>query len=48
MAHASPRMKAGPPLAEGGPRFTDADAMARAIFDSVGGEVRLALPLGLG
>lgn len=48
MAHASPRMKAGPPLVEGGLRFTDADAMARAIFDRVGGEVRLALPLGLG
>ncbi len=32
-----------------GPRtFTDADKMARAIFDKVGGTIRLALPLGLG
>ena len=28
--------------------FTDADKMARAIFDRTGGEIRLALPLGLG
>lgn len=27
---------------------SDADEMARAIFEAVGGEVRLALPLGLG
>ncbi|MGK7752550.1 MULTISPECIES: acetyl-CoA hydrolase/transferase C-terminal domain-containing protein [unclassified Roseovarius] len=27
---------------------TDADAMARATFDATGGEIRLALPLGLG
>ncbi|WP_306111112.1 MULTISPECIES: acetyl-CoA hydrolase/transferase C-terminal domain-containing protein [Roseovarius] len=27
---------------------TDADAMARATYDATGGEIRLALPLGLG
>ncbi len=41
-------MKAGNPLAEASQVFTDADQMARAIFHRVGGEIRLALPLGLG
>ncbi|GGH37627.1 Acyl-CoA hydrolase [Cribrihabitans marinus] len=29
-------------------RWQDADALAEAVFDACGGEVRLALPLGLG
>lgn len=41
-------MKAGNPLDEKPQIFTDADKMARAIFDRTGGEIRLALPLGLG
>ncbi|MGB3244779.1 MAG: hypothetical protein WBB25_09600, partial [Sulfitobacter sp.] len=35
-------------MTEGPRTFRDADAMARAIFDATEGEVRLALPLGLG
>ncbi|WP_245964101.1 acetyl-CoA hydrolase/transferase C-terminal domain-containing protein [Roseovarius spongiae] len=35
-------------MADAPRRFADADEMARAIFDAVGGEIRLALPLGLG
>ncbi|MCO6382664.1 acetyl-CoA hydrolase/transferase C-terminal domain-containing protein [Oceanicola sp. 502str15] len=35
-------------MAEGPDTFTDADAIARAIYKRVGGEIRLALPLGLG
>ncbi|MBF9044375.1 hypothetical protein HKCCE4037_13610 [Rhodobacterales bacterium HKCCE4037] len=36
-------------LADDGPtRYVDADAMARAIYERVDGDVRLALPLGLG
>lgn len=38
----------GPTLADAKRTFADADKMARAIFDRVDGEVRLALPLGLG
>ena len=41
-------MKAGNPLAETPKIFTDADKMAHAIFEQTGGEIRLALPLGLG
>ncbi|MBO9456529.1 hypothetical protein J7376_16565 [Paracoccus sp. R12_1] len=41
-------MRDGPPLAEQLQRFSDADAMARALYENVGGEIRLALPLGLG
>lgn len=41
-------MKDGNPLAEKPKIFTNADKMARALFDRVGGEIRLALPLGLG
>lgn len=43
-----PPMKDGNPLAEKPKIFTNADKMARALFDRVGGEIRLALPLGLG
>ena len=48
MARASPLIPAGPTLAEKPEVYTDADAMARATFDATGGEIRLALPLGLG
>lgn len=48
MVHALPPMKAGNLLAEKPQTFTDADEMARAIFERTGGEIRLALPLGLG
>jgi hypothetical protein len=41
-------MKAGNPLDEKPQIFTDADKMARAIFERTKGEIRLALPLGLG
>ncbi|MFN3209050.1 MAG: acetyl-CoA hydrolase/transferase C-terminal domain-containing protein [Roseovarius sp.] len=48
MARASPLIPAGPTLAEMPEVHTDADAMARATYDATGGEIRLALPLGLG
>ncbi|WP_255552166.1 acetyl-CoA hydrolase/transferase C-terminal domain-containing protein [Maritimibacter dapengensis] len=35
-------------MADGPQVFSDADALARAIFDDCDGDVRLALPLGLG
>ena len=41
-------MKAGDILAEKPQIFTNEGKMARAIFDQLGGKIRLALPLGLG
>lgn len=48
MAPALPLTTGGSPLAEKPQIFTDADQMARTLFDRTGGEIRLALPLGLG
>ncbi|MGE0233733.1 MAG: acetyl-CoA hydrolase/transferase C-terminal domain-containing protein [Flavobacteriaceae bacterium] len=35
-------------MADGPERYTDAEAVARAIIERTGGDIRLALPLGLG
>lgn len=48
MARALPQMMAGLVLPDEPEIYTDADTMAQAIFDKAGGEIRLALPLGLG
>lgn len=48
MVRASPPIPAGPILADKPDVHTDADVMARAIYDAKGGAIRLALPLGLG
>lgn len=43
MAHGSRPIRGGPPLAE-----TTADRIAAEIIERTGGDIRLALPLGLG
>ncbi len=48
MAPVLPPTQAGRRLADAPQTFTDADTMARAIFDRTQGVIRLALPLGLG
>lgn len=48
MAPGLPPIKGGWTLSDRPRLFSDPDIAAGAIFDAVGGEVRLALPLGLG
>ncbi|KPQ05462.1 MAG: Acetyl-CoA hydrolase [Rhodobacteraceae bacterium HLUCCA12] len=48
MAHASLQTRAGPILPEPRPETASADAIAEAIIERAGGDIRLALPLGLG